>query len=124
MKNQYRLLKYIPLHKLRIDEFPEEFEEGDGLLGNRLLRRAARQTYKDRRWPDLFAYEKQECMDAMKKMIEDRFPKKIYSSIIEHDLYVELFPGLHDLCKIAGPQGEEVVFLVTEKLISQMLTSS
>lgn len=76
LKNQYRNLKYIPLHEHRIEEFPEEFEEGDGPLGGGPFMRAARQVYMDHGWPDLSVYKKQECMDALHKMIKDRFPEE------------------------------------------------
>lgn len=44
LKNRYRLLKYVPLYELRIEEFPKGLEEGDGSLGIGPFRHAARQT--------------------------------------------------------------------------------
>ncbi|KAH0355770.1 hypothetical protein KCU83_g1505, partial [Aureobasidium melanogenum] len=76
LKNQYRDLKYIPLHEHRIEEYPKEFEEGDGPLGGGPFMRAVRQVYRDHGWPDLSVYNKQECMDTLHKMIKDRFPEE------------------------------------------------
>ncbi|KAG9847637.1 hypothetical protein KCU68_g5805, partial [Aureobasidium melanogenum] len=76
LKTQYRDLKYIPLHEHRIEEFPKEFEEGDGPLGGGPFMRAARQVYRDHGWPDLSVYKKQECMDTLHKTIKDRFPEE------------------------------------------------
>lgn len=76
LKNQYRDLKYIPLHALRIEEFPKEFEEGDGPLGGGPFFRVVRQLYRDYGWPNLSVYKKEECLNAITKMIIDRFPEE------------------------------------------------
>lgn len=76
LKNRYRILKYLPLHEYRIEEWFDQYENGDGPNGSRPFLRAIRQVYQEYGWPDTSVYKKQECMDALDKMIKSRFPKQ------------------------------------------------
>ncbi|KAG9952244.1 hypothetical protein KCU85_g2152, partial [Aureobasidium melanogenum] len=76
LKNRYRILKYLPLHEYRIEEWFDQYEDGDGPNGNYPFLRAIRRVYKEHGWPDPSVYKKQECMDALQKMIEESFPEQ------------------------------------------------
>lgn len=74
LKSRYRSLDYVPLHGYRIEEWFDEYKEGDDFSDGIILLRSAREIYQEHGWPDLSVYKKSECLDAITSTIKDRFP--------------------------------------------------
>ncbi|KAH0278070.1 hypothetical protein KCU91_g2749, partial [Aureobasidium melanogenum] len=74
LKNRYRILKYLPFHERRIEEWFDIYKEGDGPNGGRPILRSVRKIYQEQGWPDLSVYKKNECLDKIDKTIKDHFP--------------------------------------------------
>lgn len=70
MKQRYRDLQYLPMNGTRVEEWFDEYEDGD----YRPVLRSVRQVYKEHGWPDLSVYNKEDCMEAVEKLIHECFP--------------------------------------------------
>jgi len=70
MKQRYRDLQYLPMNGWRVEEWFDEYEDGD----YRPVLRSVRQVYKEHGWPDLSVYDKEKCLESVDKLIEEQFP--------------------------------------------------
>jgi hypothetical protein len=74
LKKLYRELKYVPIHKHRVEEWFDEYEANDYSP----YLRSVRQVYKEHGWPNLAVYKKKECLDSVAKLMEEHFDKDLY----------------------------------------------
>jgi hypothetical protein len=70
MKQRYRDLLYLPMNAWRLEEWFDEYEDGH----YRPVLRDVRQIFKEHGWPDLSVYNKEKCMKAVEKLIEEQYP--------------------------------------------------
>jgi len=69
LKQLHRDLVYIPIHEARVEEWFDEYETSD----HSPYLPPVRKVYREHGWPDLSVYKKKECMEAVQKLLEERF---------------------------------------------------
>lgn len=72
LKKLHRDLVYVPIHRTRVEEWFDEFENSE----DKSYLRSVRQVYKEHGWPDLAVYKKKECLESVAKLMEERFPEE------------------------------------------------
>lgn len=69
LKDEFRALHFVPLNsKSAFDTYTEFSEEEEGLIP------MLQGIYRDCGWPDLNAYKKEECLEAVQKALEEHYP--------------------------------------------------
>lgn len=82
LKNEYRVLNYVPLHEGQVDEWVKDGDGDDDADANQsgrgVMLRSVKRVYREHGWPDLSVYSKDECLKAVEKLIRDRFPDEAW----------------------------------------------
>jgi hypothetical protein len=69
LKDQFRELNYVPVSPWRVDNVHSVYSpRRDGLIS------MVQSIYRKHGWPDLENYRKQECLEAIRKAIDDLYP--------------------------------------------------
>jgi hypothetical protein len=74
LKKQYTDLMYLPMNAREVEPWHKSYQDGHYMP----VLCDVRQIYKDHSWPDLSVYNKEECMEAVAKMIHEKYPDEWY----------------------------------------------
>jgi hypothetical protein len=72
LKDQFRQLNFIPKNSHEVVDVWTDYSTDE--QGPNAFPFPLRAVYKEHRWPDLELYRKQECLEAVQRMLDDKFP--------------------------------------------------
>ncbi|KAI1403244.1 hypothetical protein F4819DRAFT_237305 [Hypoxylon fuscum] len=68
LKDQFRQLKFIPISPHTVTDVYIQGRRSEGMIP------MLQEIYHEHGWPDLERYRKRECLDAIQKALEERYP--------------------------------------------------